>query len=219
MMNEYAVPKVFLADDHPIIRYGVRMALEAQGAAKVIGEAGSANELLELLRQSRCDIIVTDFSMPDDQGRDGLSLIERLRRLYPDIPVVVITALRNAGLLASLMRQGVAGLVEKEGDVGELGLALQAASKGREFVSRNLRTLLLENEVAMKGKDTPKLTDAEIEVLRLFAYDGLTSQQISERLNRSRKTISRHKRSAQAKLGLNTNQELLDYCRQVDLKG
>jgi two-component system capsular synthesis response regulator RcsB len=77
--------------------------------------------------------------------------------------------------------------------------------------------LLTSWELNSPSDNTSKLTEAEIEVLRLFAYEGLTSQQISERLNRSRKTISRHKRSAQAKLGLATNQELLEYCRRVDL--
>jgi two-component system capsular synthesis response regulator RcsB len=162
-------------------------------------------------------MIVTDFSMPDEQNRDGLSLIERLTRLFPDKPIVVITALRNPGLVAALLKHGVKAVVEKSGDVAELALAIKAASSGRKYISRSLRTLLVSHEVAIKEQDTPKLTRAEIEVLRLFAYEGLTSQQISERLRRSRKTVSRHKRSAQAKLGLETNQELMEYCRQVNL--
>ena len=216
MITGHTIPRVVLADDHPIVRYGVRMALEEQNVATIVGEAGSASELLSLLATVECDIIVTDFSMPDVHGRDGLSLIARLRRTYPDLPVVVITALRNPGILDSLLRRGVLGLVEKGGNITELQLALRATAKGRRFVSRDLRTLLTVNDVGPKQK-APRLTNAEIEILRLFAYDGLTSQQISERLNRSRKTISRHKRNAQAKLGLATNQDLLDYCREVDL--
>jgi len=218
MSDEYiAVPKVVLADDHPIIRYGIRMALESNRIAKVVGEAGSPVELFDVLAHMPCDMIVTDFSMPDDHSRDGLYLIERLTRMHPTTPIVVITALRNAGVLNALLRKGVKGLLEKEGNVNELGLALHAVSMGREYVSPSLRTLLTSREVgAVRGGES-KLTEAEIEVLRLFAYEGLTSQQISERLNRSRKTISRHKRSAQVKLGLPTNQELLEYCRRVDL--
>lgn len=217
--EQNAVPSIVLADDHPIIRYGIRMALESNRIAKVVGEAGSPLELFNVLANTPCDIIVTDFSMPDDHSRDGLYLIERLMRLHPDIPIVVITALRNAGVLSTLRRKGVKGLIEKEGNISELGLALHGVRMGREYISPSLRTLLMSREVGVRGTRESKLTEAEIEVLRLFAYEGLTSQQISERLNRSRKTISRHKRSAQVKLGLPTNQDLLEYCRRVDLSG
>jgi two-component system capsular synthesis response regulator RcsB len=210
-------PSIILADDHPIVRYGIRQALESQGLAKVLGEASSARELLEAVAKTPCEMIVTDFSMPDEQNRDGLSLIERLTRLFPDKPIVVITALRNPGLVAALLKHGVRAVVEKSGDIAELALAIKAASSGRKYISRSLRSLLVSHEVAIKEQETPKLTQAEIEVLRLFAYEGLTSQQISERLSRSRKTVSRHKRSAQAKLGLSTNQELIEYCRRVNL--
>lgn len=220
MSKEYgSIPNVVLADDHPIIRYGIRMALESNRIARVVGEAGSPNELLNVLVETPCDIVVTDFSMPDDQSRDGLYLIERLMRTYPELPIVVVTALRNAGVLSTLLRKGVKGLIEKEGSVNDLGLALHAVSVGREYISPSLRNLLTIREVNPKRSAASRLTQAEIEVLRLFAYEGLTSQQISEKLNRSRKTVSRHKRSAQAKLGLATNQELLEYCRRVDLTG
>jgi two-component system, NarL family, captular synthesis response regulator RcsB len=217
MTTGQGAPSIILADDHPIVRYGIRQALESQGLAKVMEEASSARELLEAVTRTPCEIIVTDFSMPDEQNRDGLSLIERLVRLFPDKPIVVITALRNPGLVAALLKHGVKAVVEKSGDIAELALAIKAASSGRTYLSRSLRTLLVSHEVAIKEQDTPKLTRAEIEVLRLFAYEGLTSQQISERLRRSRKTVSRHKRSAQAKLGLATNQELMEYCRRVNL--
>lgn len=211
------MPRVVLADDHPIIRYGIRLALESNRLAKVVGEAGSPQELFQVLAQTACDIVITDFAMPDEHSRDGLYLIERILRTYPDKPIVVITALRNAGVLSAMLRKDVKGLIEKEGDVSELGLALRSVSQGRKYISPSLRVLLTSLEVNGDQGSTVKLTEAEMEVLRLFAYEGLTSQQISERLNRSRKTISRHKRSAQTKLGLSTNQELLEYCRRVNL--
>lgn len=218
MSDEHrSVPTVVLADDHPIIRYGIRVALESNRAARVVAEAGSPVELFNVLASTPCDMVVTDFSMPDDRSRDGLYLIDRLMRTYPEKPIVVITAIRNTGVLTAMLSKGVKGLIEKEGDVSELSVALHAVKVGRTYISPALRTLFTSREVDRKEDGISKLTEAEIEVLRLFAYEGLTSQQISERLNRSRKTISRHKRSAQAKLGLNTNQELFEYCRQIDL--
>ena len=153
--------------------------------------------------------------MPDEWGRDGLSLVERLSRLYPSIPIIVITALRNVGLLQSALQQGARGLLDKESDISELSLALQAVNRGGTYVNKEFRKLLRAHRMPMTGSLT--LTPAEMEILRLFVNEGLSSQQIAERLHRSRKTISRHKRSAQAKLGLHTNQQLVDYCRQVDL--
>lgn len=207
--------KVILADDHTVVRLGLRLMLKSSGIAEVVAEAISPSELLHKISTTHCDVVVTDFCMPDDRGRDGLSLIQRLTRLYPKIPVIVITALHNAGLLRSALKQGAQGLISKESATTELTLALHAVSKGRTYVDKGFQTILSDH-VAPHG-DHPPLTAAEIEVLRLFAYEGLSVQQIATRLHRSYKTISRHKRSAQAKLGLNTNQELLDYCRQMDL--
>lgn len=215
--QQRSLPTVVLADDHPIVRYAIRLMLESNRLARVVGEASSPMELLQVLADTPCDIVMTDLSMPDEQSRDGLYLVERILRTYPGKPIMVITALRNAGVLSALLNKGVKGLVEKEGEVSELGLALHSVSQGRQYVSPSLRTLLTSRELHGEQEAAARLTEAEMEVLRLFAYEGLTSQQISERLNRSRKTISRHKRSAQTKLGLSTNQELLEYCRSVDL--
>jgi len=207
--------KIVLADDHPIVRLGIRTVLERHGLGCVVAEAGTPSELMEAIRTHPCDVVITDFCMPDEWGRDGLSLVERLSRLYPSIPIIVITALRNVGLLQSALQQGARGLLDKESDISELSLALQAVNRGGTYVNKEFRKLLRAHRMPMTGSLT--LTPAEMEILRLFVNEGLSSQQIAERLHRSRKTISRHKRSAQAKLGLHTNQQLVDYCRQVDL--
>ncbi|WP_158628757.1 response regulator transcription factor [Dyella choica] len=207
--------KVILADDHPIVRLGLHHMLKSSGIAEVVAEANSPSKLLHALSTVQCDIVVTDLCMPDDHSRDGLSLIQRLTRLYPGIPVIVITVLRNAGLLRSVLQRGARGLINKASDVSELALALHAASKGRTYIDKGLRATLSTHTAPLHVP--PPLTVAETEVLRLFACESLSAQQIAARLHRSHKTVSRHKRSVQAKLGLETNQELLDYCRHVDL--
>jgi two-component system capsular synthesis response regulator RcsB len=211
------VLKIILADDHPIIRYGVRATIESLRYAKVVGEASSPMELFKILDETPCDMVITDFSMPDNYSRDGLYLIDRIMRTFPDKTVVVLTALRNVGVMNALLRKGVRGLIEKEGDIDQVGVALRSLKNGKIYISPSLRKLLANGDVSSEQKEAEKLTEAEIEVLRLFAYEGLTSQQIAERLNRSRKTVSRHKRNAQAKLMMVTNQELLEYCRRIDL--
>jgi two-component system, NarL family, captular synthesis response regulator RcsB len=165
-----------------------------------------------------CDAIVTDFSMPGVRTQDGIALIDRLMRIKPDVPIIVITAMRNPAILNKLIVKGVKCLVEKAGGVQELNSALLAAAQRRTYLSPGLEELLASASIvgSRVGVDV-KLTTAEMEIIRLFAYDGLTANQISERLCRSVKTISRHKRNAQLKLGVETTQELLEYCRKNDL--
>jgi two-component system capsular synthesis response regulator RcsB len=118
-------------------------------------------------------------------------------------------------LLRSALKKGAKALISKESAASELTLALHAVRKGRSYVDKGLQAMLSPHAALQRTPNS--LTLAEMEVLRLFAYEGLSVQQIAARLHRSYKTISRHKRSAQAKLGLKTNQELLDYCRQAYL--
>jgi len=130
------------------------------------------------------------------------------------VPIIVVTALRNAAILNKLLAKGVKAVVEKAGGVNELHCALVAAGQGRSYVSPGVEKLLARmNLVGERVGREATLTTAEMEVIRLFAADGLTAAQIAERLNRSVKTVSAHKVRAQHKLGVGTNQELLEYWR------
>lgn len=210
--------RIILADDHSIVRYGIRLAVEANHVAEVIAEAANSDELIAAVRAQPCDAIVTDYSMPGERTQDGMALIDRLMRIRADVPIIVVTALRNVAILNKLIAKGVHGVVEKSGGVQELHLALLAVAQRRTYLSPGLETLLASASIvgSRVGRDIA-LTTAELEVIRLFAYDGLTANQISQRLKRSVKTVSRHKMNAQRKLGVSTNQELLEYCRKNDL--
>lgn len=210
--------RIILADDHSIVRYGIRIALEENRAVEIVAEACNSDELIAVVQTVACDVIVTDYAMPGERTQDGIALIDRLMRIRPDVPIIVITALRNAAILNKLMAKGVKAIVEKAGGVEELSLALVAAAQQRTYLSPGLESLLASASIVGQrvGREAA-LTTAELEVIRLFAYDGMTATQISQRLNRSPKTISRHKVNAQRKLGLSTNQELLEYCRNNDL--
>lgn len=207
--------RVVLADDHPIVRLALRRMLESSGKIAVVAEAASPSELLRILSTTACDVIVSDLCMPDDRTRDGLALVQRLTRLYRDTPLVILTALSNTELLRSILQQGARGLVHKEGNVTELLFALHAVNEGETYIDRGLRALLPPPPPELPP--ALPLTLAEMEVLRLFAYEGLSAAQIAKRLHRSHKTVSRHKRNAQAKLGLETDHALIDYCRRVNL--
>ena len=206
--------QIILAEDHGIVRYGMRLAIEAGHVAHVIAEAANSDELIAAVRQYPCDAIVTDLSMPGTRTRDGIALVDRLQRICPGVPIIVVTALRNAAILNKLLSKGVKAVVEKAGGVNELHCALVAAGQGRSYVSPGVEKLLARmNLVGERVGREATLTTAEMEVIRLFAADGLTAAQIAERLNRSVKTVSAHKVRAQHKLGVGTNQELLEYWR------
>lgn len=215
------VPRVILADDHPIVRFGMRTAIEAAGVAEVMAEAATADELWDLLTRhgAGCHAVVSDLSMPGGASQDGLALVERLLRLYPRMPVLIVTATRNAAVLNALIKAGVKGLMEKGGDVREIGIALQAVLQGRTYQSPGVRELIEDADIHSGGGEnaSQRLSKTEVEIVRLFVNEGLTSKQISERVNRSAKTISRHKRNAQMKLGTPTDQELIEYWRTKEL--
>ncbi|VVD59141.1 DNA-binding response regulator [Pandoraea fibrosis] len=206
--------RVILADDHSVVRYGMRAVIESNDMGRVVGEAESVEGLIRVLRETPCDVVVADLSMPSSSECDGLVLVERLRRLFPGIPVVVLTEIRNHGVVNMLIARGVAGIVDKSGSLHDLVLALRAVSRDQRFISPEIRSLLRDAEIpdSQLGRDV-ELTRSEFEVVRLYANDGLTISEIAKRLNRSPKTVSKHKRSAQHKLGLLTNQQLISFYR------
>ncbi|VVE42801.1 LuxR family transcriptional regulator [Pandoraea anapnoica] len=206
--------RIILADDHSIVRYGIRMAIEASGVGRIVGEVATAEELVSTVKQIQCDVIVTDLSMPASQERDGVLLVERLRRLTPHTPIVVITAMRNLAIVKMLVSRGALAVVDKGSGIDDLIMALRYALRREVYLSGSIRKLLREAQLSERSLFRESvLTRSEIEVLRMFAYDGLSILDIAKRLHRSPKTISKHKRNAQEKLGLATNQELLDFCR------
>jgi two-component system, NarL family, captular synthesis response regulator RcsB len=210
--------RIILADDHTIVRYGIRIAVEANHVAEVVAEAANSDELISAVQTVACDAIVTDYAMPGKRTQDGLALIDRLMRIQPEMPIIVVTALRNVAILNKLIARGVTGIVEKSGGVQELQLALLAAAQGRTYLSPGLESLLASASIVGPSVGRRiELTKAELEIIRLYACDGFTPTQISQRLNRSPKTVSRHKMNAQRKLGLLTSQELIEYCRKNDL--
>jgi len=216
--NHSTRPRVVLADDHPISRYGMRVALTSSQEAQVVGEVGSAHELFRILETIPCDAVLADYVMPDEKGGDGLSMVKKLVRDHPNLPVVIVTALRNHGLLEAALREGAKGWIEKSEDHAELVQAIREVINGRTYVGGATRALLQHPMGTARAGEQVSLTGAETRVLCLSVYEALTLGQIAERLGCSYKIVSRHKRAALVKLGLKNDQELYEYCRWVDLR-
>jgi len=205
--------RIVLADDHPIIRNGVRTLLERDHNLKVVAEAASADDLHRALDASPCDLIITDFNMPGGRMSDGLSLLGMLHRKWPTLPVIVLTIVSNPGVLRSIMATGVRGLVNKSEALGELPQAVTAVAQGRNYVGAAMEQSLHASE-AMNDKVILSIREAE--VFRLFS-SGLTVSQIARQLNRSVKTVSRQKVDAMAKLGIGNDIDLYTYAREHGL--
>lgn len=205
--------RIILADDHPVVRSGLRMLLEASANAEVVAEAATPAALFEALGRVPADLLLTDFIMPGGEGVDGLAMLCRLRAHWPQLPVVVLTMAGNANVLRSILACGVRGLLDKSDALPELIRAIAAVASGRSYLGSGARAAL---QAGAAAADSAALSRRETEVLRLFA-SGMTVSQIARRLNRSIKTVSHQKVGAMTKLGLRSDLEIYAYARENGL--
>jgi two-component system, NarL family, captular synthesis response regulator RcsB len=210
--------RIIIADDHPIFLIGLRAVLERDAQVRIVGEANSPQALTALLQHCPCDVLVTDFMMPAEPQADGLRLIEHLRRHYPDLPIVVVTMLNNAGLFHSILELGVMGLLSKASLADELPDAIAQVRQQRPYVARTInQALALAGQVgADRLHSQQQLSPRELEVIRLLA-GGKTVGEIAAHLNRSKQTVSAQKVSAMRKLGLISDAALFIYVQEHGL--
>ncbi len=201
--------RVFLADDHPMVLLGIRSILESDGI-DVVGVATSTDALISGLRTQECDVVITDLMMPGGSVPDGTLLIQEIRAEFPLLPVLVMTMVSNLGIIDSLLRLGVLGVVEKTERMDLLVEAVRTVAARRRFESPKLMDQLQTYRGGKAGSE--RLSPREAEVIRLLA-SGLSVSQIGIRLKRSLKTISRQKMDAMRKLGLESDVELYNYAR------
>jgi two-component system capsular synthesis response regulator RcsB len=211
--------RIVLADDHPFVLLGIRATFSMDENLEVVGEAASAAALLRLLVTTPCDVLVTDFAMPELglQAEDGLRLIKRLRRDWPEIRIVVLTSMSNVAILRSILTAGAMGLLNKVESMDELAAAVKFAGVGRRYLSSSIVDALAvagaENDALGEG---PRLSPREIEVVRMFA-SGLSITEIAHFMKRDVRTISRQKRDAMSKLGVQNDPGLFAFARAYGL--
>lgn len=210
------VHRVVLADDHPVVLKGINLALTKDGFADVVGEAQSPDELLAVLAAQPCDALITDFSMPEP-GRDGLALLAEVRRLYPSLPVMVITTLANPALYREILEIGVRGLIGKSGDAREIPEALQRIVSNHVYLGASVREMIMTPPGEPVGKGTlADLSPRELEILRLFAA-GNSVTDIARATGRGLSTVSQQKTNAMRKLRLETDAEIFEYIDRLRL--
>lgn len=210
--------RIVLADDHPIFRIGLQAVLEQIPGVSVIAQAGSPDELVAHLQAQECDVLVTDFMMPVEHQNDGLKLLEYIRRHFPQLPIMVVTMLNNAGLFRAMLSLGVHGLLSKASLADELPRAIASLRQGKTYLAASVQHLLLQDGVVREDMIAVQehLSPKELEVTRLLAA-GHTVSQIAALLNRSKQTVSTQKISAMRKLGVANDAALYLYLQEQGL--
>jgi two-component system capsular synthesis response regulator RcsB len=214
--------KILVADDHPIVREALQVALEASNMFSVTADAKNGNEVLSALRNSSWDILISDYSMREDgvDSEDGLRLISRIKREFPKLPIIVFTMVSNTGIICQLSSIGVDGIVSKDESprfvIDACSHILNSANAAC-YHSPAIR-LLIDQALCGESGETSIgcLSARELEVVRLYA-SGMSLTEIAQQEKRSITTVATQKISAMRKLKIATNTDLIKYAYDVGL--
>lgn len=208
--------RVLIADDHAIVRRGLKETIRETFPKAIFGEASTAQEALERVRQQDWDIVILDISMP---GRSGLDILADLKRLRAKLPVLFLSMHPEEQYARRSLKAGAAGYLTKESIPDELKTAVRRVSAGGRYVSASLAERLAFD--LREGGDLPVhelLSDREFQVLRMIA-EGKTIKNIADDLSLSVKTVSTYRARILEKTGLKTTAELIRYALQAQLVG
>jgi two-component system response regulator NreC len=198
--------KIVLADDHAVVRRGLRMVLEAEPGFDVVAEAGTVDDAARYVRAHRPAVLVLDLNMP---GSSSLEAIPELRQNTPETQIVVLTMQDDPAFAREALRTGAVGYVLKESADGELVEAVRMAAEGRTYLNPQLGAKMAAAPPEPAGPPD-ELTEREVEVLRLIAL-GHTNAEIGEQLYLSVRTVESHRAHIQQKVRRSSRAELVRY--------
>ena len=197
--------KILIADDHLIIRQGLRLILETENDFELVGEASDGNEALTLCRKLKPNVVLMDLRMPN---MDGLTAIEKLHIEQPDIAVVILTTFNEDDLMLRGLQAGAQGYLLKDTDRNTLFNTIRAAARGETLLKPEIMTRVLSrvnaiSETGLKTTELIHLTEREQEVLEAVAH-GERSKEIAAQLGISERTVKAHLASIYDKLGVDS---------------
>ena len=200
--------RILIADDHAILRRGLKEILVAEFKDAIFAEAGNAQEVLTNVRRQAWDLVILDITMP---GRSGLDLLRDLKQLQPELPVLVLSMHPEDQYAKRVLRSGAAGYMNKETAPKELVTAIRKVLAGGRYVSAALAEKLASDLSADSARlPHERLSDREFEILRMIA-SGKTVSQIAEELHLSVTTVSTHRARILEKMDMANNAELMRY--------
>lgn len=199
--------RVLVADDHPVVRRGVKQILAEEPDMEVGGEARTAQETLELARTGEWDVVVLDITLPD---RSGLEILKELRQARPRLPVLVLSIHPEDQFAVRVLKAGGAGYLTKETGPEALAQAIRKVVGGGRYISPSLGESLAADLAAEDRPPHETLSDREYQVLRLIG-SGRTVSQIAAELRLSVKTVSTYRTRILEKMRMTSNAELTHY--------
>lgn len=203
--------RIVLADDHALIRHGVKKMIEENPAFKVVGEAADGLELIELLKTTPADLAILDISMPNLRG---IEAIREVRKICPQIKVLMLTMHKGEQYLCSAFASGADGYLLKEDSDTELLPAIARVRQGELYISPNLSSDFPEDVIASCTRwseaEGEILTPREKQILQLVA-EGVTSRDIADKLDISKRTVEHHRANMMKKLNIKRVADLIKY--------
>ncbi len=203
--------RVLLAEDHTIVRKGLRALLEGEANIEVIGEAEDGREAIQKVGQLHPDLVLMDITMP---ALNGLEATRQIKKLFPGVKVLILTMHANEEYIFQILRAGASGYVVKKAAPTELVSAIQAVHRGDSFLSPSISKGVIEEYIrqaeAMTLDSYDKLTNREREVLQLVA-EGHSTRGIAELLHITEGTVRSHRAHLMNKLDIHSTAELTQY--------
>jgi two-component system response regulator NreC len=202
--------RILIADDHGVLRAGLRALLDAEPDLQVVGEATNSQETLGLINTLRPDVILLDISMP---GLGGIEITRKIKATGSEAHVLILTVHEDEGLLRASLQAGAAGYVPKRAVEAELINAIHAVQRGDLYVHPAMTRYLVKDLSPLSlpsDEEIEPLTDRDIEVLRLIAQ-GHTNRQIADILSIGVRTVETHRANIMSKLGVRGRAELVRY--------
>jgi DNA-binding NarL/FixJ family response regulator len=210
-MNEI---RIILVDDHQIVRDGIKALLTDAQDITIVGEAGNAQELLEILNQKEADIVILDISLP---GVSGIELTKTLNDDYIGTKVLILSMHTGEDFIFNAIKAGAKGYLPKNTTRKEILEAIHAIHQGEEFFSESVSNIILKSYIKKAKNDEKepqpneeKLTTREMEILKLFA-GGMSNQEIADKLFISIRTVESHKNHIMQKLELESTVDLIKF--------
>ncbi|WP_376792665.1 response regulator [Thermoflexus sp.] len=207
--------RILIADDHGLVRAGLRALLKDEPDLEVIGEAADSEDAIQKAMALRPDVMLLDISMP---GRGGIEVTRFLRKALPELRILILTVHEDEDMLREAIRLGASGYIIKRAVEEELVHAIRAVWRGDLYIHPAMTRALLKDlkAPAVEPVLVEPLTPRELEVLRLIAM-GYTNRQIAEELGISVRTVETHRANLMGKLGLSSRVELVRYAREHGL--
>ena len=210
-----ATIRILIADDHAVVRAGIRQFLAGHDDLSVVGEAATGAEVLDHIRKGELDVVVLDISMP---GNSGVDTLRSLKRVRPGLPVLILSGFAEHLYAVNLLRAGAAGYVSKEAAATQLVSAIRTVAQGRKYISPTVAQLLADG-LSIRDRDQPihsQLSQREFQIFcKLAKGEGVSK--IAEELFLSVKTVSTYRSRILDKMGMKVNADLTYYAIKNEL--